>query len=153
MEGLMERDHSSMEYLRNWWHLWAQTIRNWKKMSSFWMVWVHRLDTKIAIWKLDTKRSGIQMNPVFSWIWYSGVWISDGNCTSTPTSFATFQTHIRLISSADKDYSNGCKMALSVLAEFKNLGLLPSLGAYKVMVRNSFLFLIYFFLFILIAGV
>ena len=42
-----------------------------------------------------------------------------------------FQGYIRLISAADKDYANGCKLSLSVLAEFKAIGVLPSLGAYK----------------------
>lgn len=39
--------------------------------------------------------------------------------------------HIRLSSAGDNSYSNGCKVALSVLTEFKSIGILPSLAAYK----------------------
>jgi len=47
----------------------------------------------------------------------------------------TFQTHIKIIGASDKDYSNGCKVALSLLAEFKSIGVLPSLGGYKELIN------------------
>ena len=43
--------------------------------------------------------------------------------------------NIRLIGAADKDYANSCKLALSTIAEFKAIGIEPSLGAFRELIE------------------
>jgi hypothetical protein len=51
--------------------------------------------------------------------------------TSTLKTNISPQNFVRRISAGEKDYANSCKVALALLAEFKSLGILPSLAAYK----------------------